>query len=1073
MGLVASSPAALTLVDNFNSYDNSGPTQIGSTPGNLTGDVWVGIPDGTSNARIYNDPAQDDGGASDNMLEVYGSSGNWRGAEANLATGFGTDHSIANGDTATTLFLQFQVKDPGANDMDSVWGLTEAGENLNDGSPWDGYAVMGVVGGPNNTDIDFRVRDENQGDLTVINNLAMDTWYNVWFVVNEAAETFEVYYSTGTDNGTQAFSGDGAWNFGRLTGTAGLAKLGFTELLSSGGGGHDAALRIDNIYMTSGVDVTFPLMGSGDPIASDTSYAPAVNPVYAGTMLTLSATASGTQPISYSWQSDNMTGGASWSNLPGSVANTYALDTTGLSAGSYQYRLIVQNSVGSYTNTPAGITVMNASGPLLTVDTAFSPSDVVEQGDTVTVSASFGGTLPMFYQWQRGGTNISGATNDSYTFSATFADAGNYSLVASNSLGVGSSTPAPLSVVPNKVGGALAGVTNETIYLMCYHEGYYPAGGSSGVFLSWSTNGYDFSPLNDGHPVFVPPEFPGDDADNSDTWGNLVRDPSIRYGPDDGLFHLVFTSDINSRSFGYAESPDLVHWSNVKLVQIWSNEVASIDHTWAPEIYYDDVFSNCYVIAFSSGVGGDTLHLQYTTTTDFSTWTDPQDLYRKPDNTTVIDGFIAKVTDDHYIMATAQNGTAWIVDAPTPYGPWTTRPTGAMVSPREGPALIKIGDTWHLYADEYYGYSDYVFRMAISTDTTNWTEVTGQTYLPGKADVPDYGYDGGPPHHCTVFAAPLSALGAFVEPYQDNVTNLSSLVYRWSFNESAGSASDSTIVTDTVSGAEAVVVGNRASFTGTGLLLPGDTDGTGDAAYLDLPGGIISSNTDLTVEIWATAVMSRNWQRLFSFGSGNTDDVMFWSLNQGDNINQQRLVMQLNGGSVSQSETCVDTTVGTRCHYVFTFEDGVGFFGASGGRMTFYRDGFQIGWRDVSFRLQSIQDFANWLGRSKWSSDSNSNVEYDEVRIYSGVLSWYDIYGQYLAGPDVLVNTSPSLDIAVEGAGSCRVSWPGNAIGLLHETEDLSAPLWTGVTNTVENSTKGLSVTLPRTNPSAFYRLER
>ena len=82
------------------------------------------------------------------MLEVYGTNGaTWQGAEANLSSNFGFDRSIKNGNTSTTLFLQFQAKDPGSNNIDSVWGLAEGDQDLNDGSPWNGYSIMGIVGG--------------------------------------------------------------------------------------------------------------------------------------------------------------------------------------------------------------------------------------------------------------------------------------------------------------------------------------------------------------------------------------------------------------------------------------------------------------------------------------------------------------------------------------------------------------------------------------------------------------------------------------------------------------------------------------------------------------------------------------------------------------------------------------------------------------------------------------------------------------------------------------------------------------------------------------------------------------
>jgi len=647
---------------------------------------------------------------------------------------------------------------------------------------------------------------------------------------------------------------------------------------------------------------------------------------------------------------------------------------------------------------------------------------------------------------------------------------------------------------------SLADVTSDPVYLFCYHEGYYPAGGNSGVFVSWSTDGYNFYRLNNGHPVFVPPEFSGDDGDNTDGYQNLTRDPSMIYDPVAQLYRLVFTSDINSRSFGYAESPDLVHWQNVKLVQIWDiwdskpgNVLTSVDHTWAPEWFYNEDTGN-YMIIFSSGVNGASLRMWYTETSDFNTFSVPVELFNNG-GITVIDGCVRKVSAGHYILAyknEAAGNQTWIRDGTTPYGPWTNgRPASG--GGDEGPCLIKIGSTWHLYYDNF-GYGDNVFGLATSTDTTNWVDVTGSTVMPKKTDVPDYGYDGGPPHHGTVFEAPLSTLGAFVAPYQDNVTNLSSLVYRWSFDEPAGSVSSGTVVTDSISGAEAIVNGNRANFTGTGLRLPGDTTGTGDAAYFDMPNGMISALSNLTVEIWATPIASKNWQRLFSFGrtaeagdgggewtgpaSGGTSaqKAMYWTINAGTSISRQNCVM-LDAADIYKdavSGTTMETVTGTRYYYVFTFEDGVGFFGATGGRMAFYRNGYQIGWRDVPFRLQDIDDVNNWLGRSQWSGDSNSNVEYDEVRIYSQALSWYDIYGHYLAGPDVPVDEYPTLQIT-SAAGTVMVNWPGNAAGFsLRETESISPPApWSDVTNAVDSTTNGLQVTLPMGFGNRHFRLEK
>jgi len=69
------------------------------------------------------------------------------------------------------------------------------------------------------------------------------------------------------------------------------------------------------------------------------------------------------------------------------------------------------------------------------------------------------------------------------------------------------------------------------------------------------------------------------------------------------------------------------------------------------------------------------------------------------------------------------------------------------------------------------------------------------------------------------------------------------------------------------------VRGNGATLNGVRITLPGNTtSGTaeaGIAAYLNLPNGIISSKTNLTVEIWAAPISARFFQPLFDFGRMN------------------------------------------------------------------------------------------------------------------------------------------------------------------------------------------------------------
>jgi glucose/arabinose dehydrogenase len=261
------------------------------------------------------------------------------------------------------------------------------------------------------------------------------------------------------------------------------------------------------------------------------------------------------------------------------------------------------------------------------------------------------------------------------------------------------------------------------------------------------------------------------------------------------------------------------------------------------------------------------------------------------------------------------------------------------------------------------------------------------------------------------------------------------LVNRWSFNNAAGDAVSGTNMVDSVSGAVATIRGGttatlKGTFTGSALTLPGSTNGAqtpaATAAYVDLPNGIISSKTNLTVEVWATPLSAKNWMRVFDFGRVNTagvgggavgeitgtgatasgttsasDDLML-SFCRGTNLAQQRMETLLNGGSKTTVDSGLTTATGMRYHYVMTFEDGVGVYGSGGGQVTWYRDGLVIATGAVPFHLSNIEDVNNWLGRSQYSGDTTTNASYDEVRISDHAFSPAEVVASRDAGPDAL-----------------------------------------------------------------------
>ena len=279
---------------------------------------------------------------------------------------------------------------------------------------------------------------------------------------------------------------------------------------------------------------------------------------------------------------------------------------------------------------------------------------------------------------------------------------------------------------------------------------------------------------------------------------------------------------------------------------------------------------------------------------------------------------------------------------------------------------------------------------------------------------------------------------------------LNSAVLHWCFTNAPGAAAAGTTNYDLISGAPAVVRGIGATYTGSALRIPGGTTGNtamnSMSAYIDLPNGIISSQTSITIEIWATPLSAPNWARIMDFGrtteggdvggvsgewsglpgtaapgtTSSSDDIML-SAAIGTAIGQQRFEAKLNGSAVTLN-SALATTAGVQHHYAITFTDGAGANGSAGGRWQWYRDGDSVGFLDVNYHLASIEDVDNWLGRSLWSGDSNANNDYAEVRISNVAMSRGQILANYLVGP----NYFP--DVTLTGADALGTT-SFNAIG--------------------------------------------
>jgi hypothetical protein len=89
-----------------------------------------------------------------------------------------------------------------------------------------------------------------------------------------------------------------------------------------------------------------------------------------------------------------------------------------------------------------------ASTPVPFIVSQPAAYEQVAQGAAATFSVTAGGTAPLAYQWLFDGTNISAATNSSYSVTnAQCANAGNYSVIVTNAFGIVTSIVAELNVI--------------------------------------------------------------------------------------------------------------------------------------------------------------------------------------------------------------------------------------------------------------------------------------------------------------------------------------------------------------------------------------------------------------------------------------------------------------------------------------------------------------------------------------------------------------------------------------------------------------------------------------------------
>ena len=196
---------------------------------------------------------------------------------------------------------------------------------------------------------------------------------------------------------------------------------------------------------------------------------------------------SGTPPFSLLWRHDGSPITDDGRITGSSTTNLVIHDLQVLDGGTYD--VVVSNACGTATSIPVNLVVLTP--PEFKLQPA---SQVTYEGATVTFSSSADSLLPNYYQWRFNGISLPSQTNPALTLSnVTKADAGDYTVVVSNSCGAVTSAVATLAV-PDCLSIA-ANPVSQDVNLDAGVTFSVTPSGAAPFGYQWRFNG---APLSDG-----------------------------------------------------------------------------------------------------------------------------------------------------------------------------------------------------------------------------------------------------------------------------------------------------------------------------------------------------------------------------------------------------------------------------------------------------------------------------------------------------------------------------------------------------------------------------------------------
>jgi arabinan endo-1,5-alpha-L-arabinosidase len=277
------------------------------------------------------------------------------------------------------------------------------------------------------------------------------------------------------------------------------------------------------------------------------------------------------------------------------------------------------------------------------------------------------------------------------------------------------------------------------------------------------------------------------------------------------------------------------------------------------------------------------------------------------------------------------------------------------------------------------------------------------------------------------------------------------LAHRYSFLTNGPAAA-----WDSMGMAHGLIMGN--AVVGNNSLQLNGTAGN----YVNLPGGLVSGSSALTIECWASFAANGNWASLLDFGniSGNSG-VDYLTFSPHTSLGSQELqsitsfTSTLNAsGTLDNQSVLVTCIVDPANNYAAIYTNAI----------------LEVVYSNAWPALNSVSTAYSFIGRSLFSADAALSGTIDELRLYDGRLTPSQITADYLAGPAALV-ASPLLGVTSPGSNFV-FSWPATALGFtLQTTTNLVTGPWITLPQSAVLQSNQWQLTIPPTNAASYYRL--